>query len=75
MTGAPRHRAQQLSAVGFLVLGLLFLLAGVVTAPRKAQKTSPAPVVGAVQRAVVLPTAHLFVAQPVIAASPESFGL
>lgn len=72
MTDAPRHRAQQLSAVGFFVLGLLFLVAGVVTAPRKAQKTSPAPVVGAMQRAV-LPTAHRFVAQPVIAASPESF--
>lgn len=73
MTGAPRHRAQQLSAVGFFVLGLLFLVAGVVTAPRKAQKTSLAPVVDAAPRAV--PMVHVFVTQPVIAANPESVGL
>jgi hypothetical protein len=68
-----RHRAQQLGAVGFLVLGLLFLAAGIMTAPLKAKETSLAPVVDAVPRSV--PMAHVFVAQPVIAASTESFDI
>lgn len=68
--GQTKHRARSVGAVALLALGLLFLVAGVVTAPARTARPSPSPQTSAVLRRA--PSAHVFLAQSVIAASPKS---